>query len=227
LRKRGAENVGTRVLIDDELRLFWRRVVLPPVSRRVGLALRLALLTGARASEVAGLGRTELEHAPGMAVWTIPAARSKNGHAHYVPLSGFACETIAAARELIADDDAFVFPSPQSSDHPITGHALAVAMRRMARKIDGPGSKSWKANPPSPHDLRRTMATRLAGLGVPQEDIAAILNHKRSDVTGRHYDLYDRAKEKRIALARWADTLRDLVDPRAAVATATENLVGR
>ena len=48
LRKRGAENRETRVLTDDELRQFWRRAVLPPVTRRVGLALRLVLLTGCR-----------------------------------------------------------------------------------------------------------------------------------------------------------------------------------
>ena len=49
LRKRGVEKVGRRVLSDDEIRMFWRGIVLPPVSRQVGLALRLALLTATRA----------------------------------------------------------------------------------------------------------------------------------------------------------------------------------
>jgi integrase len=34
-KKRGVENVGRRVLSDDEIRLFWRTVILPPVSRPV------------------------------------------------------------------------------------------------------------------------------------------------------------------------------------------------
>src|SRR5262245_31279415 len=51
LRKRGIEKVGRRVLGDSEIRTFWRGIMLPPVSRQVGLALRLALLTAARASE--------------------------------------------------------------------------------------------------------------------------------------------------------------------------------
>jgi hypothetical protein len=42
LRKRGAETTGTRVLSDGEIQLFWPNAILPPVSRRVGLALRLA-----------------------------------------------------------------------------------------------------------------------------------------------------------------------------------------
>ena len=55
LPKRGVEQVGRRVLkSDDEIRLFWHGIVYPPVSRQVGLALRLAFLTGVRASEAAG-----------------------------------------------------------------------------------------------------------------------------------------------------------------------------
>src|SRR5262245_55289854 len=54
LRKRGVENVGRRVLSDAEIRLFWNGIVEP--TRRVGLGLRLTLLTGARIGEIAGLG---------------------------------------------------------------------------------------------------------------------------------------------------------------------------
>jgi integrase len=62
LRKRGAERVGVRVLDDDEMLLFWQGIVGPPVSPRTGQGLRLALLTGARIGEIAGLAREELAH---------------------------------------------------------------------------------------------------------------------------------------------------------------------
>ena len=39
LRRRGQENVGHRVLSDAEIRLFWRGIVEPPLTRRAGLAL--------------------------------------------------------------------------------------------------------------------------------------------------------------------------------------------
>jgi hypothetical protein len=86
LKKRGVENVGRRVLSDDEIRLFWRGVVEPRRARRVGLALRLALLTGARVSEIAGICRAELEHSGerGRAAWILPGARTKNGREHLV-----------------------------------------------------------------------------------------------------------------------------------------------
>jgi integrase len=215
LRKRGAENQETRVLSDDEIGQFWRRSVLPPVSRRVGLALRLAMLTACRSGEIAGISRKEILHlqTAGQAEWLLPADRSKNGRAHLVPLSDMARATILSAIELISDEDEYIFPSPVETGGPITGHALTVAMRRVSDKIDGPAEKTWKADPPSPHDVRRTVATRLSQSGVPPEDVAAILNHVRSDVTGRHYDQYQRAAEKRAALEAWAAALSDLLSP--------------
>jgi integrase len=214
LRKRGAENRETRVLTDGELRQLWARAILPPVSRRVGLALRLTLLTGCRSGEVAGITRSELSNlsVPGNGAWLLPAERSKNGRAHFVPLCDLARETLLSAIELIADDNEYVFPSPVEKGGPITGHALTVAMRRMTGKLDGDGAKTWKADPPSPHDLRRTVATRLASMGTPEEDVAAVLNHVRTSVTGRHYDQYQRAAEKRRALDAWALSLQTVFE---------------
>jgi integrase len=50
-----------------------------------GSLARLLLVTGQRRNEVAGMRRYEIAEAN--AVWTIPAARTKNGLAHEVPLS--------------------------------------------------------------------------------------------------------------------------------------------
>ena len=81
LRKRGEERAGERVLTDPEIRLFWRKVVEPPASRQTGLGLRLALLTGVRVGEVAGIEPSELEHMgdPARAVWTIPGTGQRTG----------------------------------------------------------------------------------------------------------------------------------------------------
>src|ERR1700733_13721771 len=64
---------------------------------------------------------------------------------------------------------------------------------------------TWASDRPSAHDLRRTLATRLAGSGVPAEDVSACMNHARRSITARHYDLYDRAREKRRAFDLWAE----------------------
>jgi hypothetical protein len=55
------------------------------------------------------------------------------------------------------------------------------------------------------------VATRLAELGIPKEDRDAILNHTPRDVGKKHYDLYDREREKRHALELWASTLAAII----------------
>jgi integrase len=99
LRKRGVERVGRRVLSEEEIRLFWSRIVEPPATRRTGLALRLTLLTGARISEIAGISRAELERLgdASRAAWIIPGTRTKNGRDHLVPLSPLAQDLVHSA----------------------------------------------------------------------------------------------------------------------------------
>jgi integrase len=219
LRRRGAEVAGTRVLTDDELRLFWSAIINPPASPLTGLALRLQLLTAARPGEVAGLALAELEQIgePGRAVWIVPASRTKNRRAHLVPLSEPARQIILDAQALAGGTTAYLFPSPTGGDKAIDPHALARAMLRFARALDPTASaaaKTWGANPPTPHDLRRTAATRLAALGVGFEDRAAVLNHVIGGVTKAHYDAHDRAAEKRNALERWAAALSRILEQR-------------
>ena len=231
LKKRSKETTATRVLSDDEVRLFWRRVGDPPNSKRIGQALRLVLLTGVRVTELTGAELKEFERLDEAekAAWTIPAARSKNGRAHVVPLSGLAQSIVAdllqraAATAQENGPRRFLLASPNDPKRPIDGHALSVAMIRFGNALSaatGPSSSvtdevraiaTWTSDRPSAHDLRRTLATRLAGSGIPAEDVSACLNHTRTTVTARHYDLYDRAREKRQAFELWADQVARIV----------------
>jgi integrase len=217
LRKRGVETVRTRTLSDAEIQLFWHRIVESPIPRSVGLALRLVLATGCRPGEAAGMAHGELEFdGDGNPIgWTMPPARSKNRRAHFVPLSLLASELIVAA--MAADSSIFVFVSRSKRGH-VDNIALAKAIAQMPSLLpdNQAGSESWRADPPTAHDLRRTVATRLAAAGVPGEDVSAVLGHLRADVTGRHYDHYDRANEKRRALERWARILASIVEPTPA-----------
>jgi integrase len=91
-------------------------------------------------------------------------------------------------------------------------------MSRLPNKLKGadPAVKTWRADPPSPHDLRRTVETRLSAMGVSKEDRDACLNHVRSDIGSRHYDLYERVKEKRAAFKRWAAVVTAILEGRGA-----------
>src|SRR5262249_28546298 len=171
--------------------------------------------------------------------WLIPPMRSKNGRAHVVPLSSMARAIVKelthiAERRAEASEKRegrvaaarFLLVSPVGDDRPIDGHALSVAMARFGKSFD-PNYKddaqeleaehtkaagTWIEDRPTPHDLRRTMATRLAALGIPAEDVKACLNHARDDVTGRHYDEYDRLREKRRALELWSEQVQSIID---------------
>ena len=67
--------------------------------------------------------------------------------------------------------------------------------------------RAGKAEPPTPHDSRRTVETRLAGLAVPQEIRDRVLNHIGNGVGDKHYNRHDYAPEKNDALTRWDSAL--------------------
>jgi integrase len=217
LRKRGVENVGRRVLSDEEIRLFWSRIVEPPALQRTGLALRLALLTGARISEVAGISRAELDRLgdTARAVWIIPGARSKNGRDHLVPLIPLARDLVLDLLEGLGQSDAYLLPThSRYRKGPVSGKSLAQSMKNFGRRLTGdmPAARTWRAEPPTPHDLRRTVGTRLAELRVPKEVRDRVLNHAARDVGSKHYNLHDYADEKREALERWSAALVEILE---------------
>ena len=63
----------------------------------------------------------------------------------------------------------------------------------------------------TPHDLRRTCATRLGDMGVPDEIIGRVLNHSPTSITGKVYNKACRAVEVRQALDAWAEQLTSMV----------------
>ena len=65
----------------------------------------------------------------------------------------------------------------------------------------------------SPHDLRRTVGTELARLGVPREVRSLVFNHSPQSrgVTDAVYNRYGYDKEKREALGRWEHHLATII----------------
>jgi integrase len=209
LRRPGKEEPRTRVLSDDEIRIFWPGIVKSPVSEAVGLALRAVLLLGLRAGEIAGLRRDELRDFadPKRAALELAGKRTKNSRSLWLPLSPLARETIGKALEF-SIDDMHVFPGVEGTA--IEAHALAKAMARFA------GQAGWHKDAPTPHDLRRTLRTRLSAQGTPTEVCDAIMNHAAQDIGRRHYDWHSYEAEKRLALDAWARTVRAIVDGKSA-----------
>lgn len=187
------------MLSDGELRAIWNECD----DDDYGAILKLLLLTGQRADEIAALRWDEVHDEQ----IVLPSERTKNKRSHVVPLSDPAKAILAAFKP---SDRTHVFGRFDTGFQ-----GWHVAKRALnARLVDKPPLAHW-----TPHDLRRTAATRMAELGVPPHIIEAVLNHV-SGHKGGVAGIYNRAsydKEKREALNLWAEHVTALVEGRKAV----------
>lgn len=209
-----------RVLSREEIALFWR-VTAAEGFAQTAAALRLVLLTGQRPGEVIGMHRREIDGE----WWTIPPERSKNKRANRVFLT-------PTALALITGPTPYVFPGEPAEnepDRPRNTNALAHYLRRKLvvtadKRVKGfAGRKKHEASKKgtkvpalavpyfTPHDLRRTAATRMAEAGIAPHTIARVLNHVDRSVTGMHYNHYSYDAEKKEAMLAWERTLLEIV----------------
>jgi integrase len=183
-----------RVLNDHELATIWRSAG----DGAYGQVVKLLILTGARRAEVGGMRWSEIDRE--RAAWSVPANRTKNGRPLILPLQPIAMEIIQSVPERVGRDHLF---GSRSADGLAHWHAKADLDQRLGAVV-----QPWRL-----HDIRRTVATRMADLGVQPHVVEAVLNHysgHRSGVAG----IYNRSvyeREVRAALALWADHVRALV----------------
>jgi integrase len=202
---RREEKSRDRVLSDVELRALWFSLD----ADDFGDIIKLLILTGQRKSEIAGLQWSEISDN----VITLPAHRTKNARAHEIPMTS-SVKSLLAARKL-ADRD-FIFGRGAG---PFSGWSKAkAALDKRAGTL-----KPWTV-----HDIRRTVATRMADIGVQPHVIEAVLNHV-SGHKGGIAGIYNRAQysaEKADALTRWDKHITKLVDGRRSTAIIESPRVG-
>ena len=189
------ETPRNRVLDDGELRALWTACSKADAGA-ADAVIRMLMLTGCRRTEVSGMRCCEID--PDKRLWTIPAARSKNGKAHAVPLSPPAW-TIIQAQPKGGD---FVFSTTRGRK-PVRN--LSHLKARLDREL---GFAPWVI-----HDLRRSVASGLQRLGVRVETIEATLGHRSGVFRGivSTYQHHDYADERRAALTKWADHVERLI----------------
>lgn len=163
-------------------------------------ALRLVLMTGARASEVTDLPWAELDL--DAATWVLPATRAKNKRPHLVPLLPQAVAMLRKRREAVGGD--YVFPGVRLA-HITDGH-LSRPLKAVCERLARAGLAPFTT-----HDLRRTVETGMAAAKVPKEYRDRVLNHVDASVGGMHYNMHDYDDEKRAALGAWARRLETLL----------------
>lgn len=197
-----------RVLSESEIRTFWDKAETCGMHRLTALALKLVLVTGQRPGEVAGIRKAEVVNN----LWTIPAERrGKTETEHMVPitktglllLDAAETETRRLNRRHERSGEFFFEARPGA---PLTAAAIARAVKRYGQAIGNHNESQWGTW--TPHDLRRTVRTGLAALGVDEITAEATIGHTRKGV-GAIYDIHGYAKEKRAALEAWETKLLD------------------
>ena len=205
VKRPSPEHSRERVLTDDELRKLWAALHTGSfqATETISLAVKFQLLTAARIGEVAGARWEEIDLKGQW--WEIPAERMKNKRHHRVWLTAAAVATLQrleAIQTAHGKPSEWVFISPRGAG-PIMATSVARAVARSVEPLE--------IAPFSPHDLRRTVATRLAESGTLPHIVGKVLSHSDPTVTGRHYDKFSYDFEKRKALEAWATRLDEIV----------------
>jgi integrase len=194
LEQLGKAGKRERVLTPDELKAVW-----PHLLGAHGDVVKWLILTGCRLNEAAGMGWDEIDGD----LWTIPAARAKNGRSRTVPLPHQAVDLLRAlggGAEKPREPNALVFPSKR-------GGVLSNWDRETKRLHRLSGTSGWHR-----HDLRRAVATLLGDLGFAPHVVSVVLGHAHiADGATAVYARSRYQREHREALQALADEIDRLI----------------
>jgi len=192
-----------RVLSMDELRRVWDAA--GDMGNPFGPFYRMLILTGARRAEIAEMERDwrkeiklDKDDEEAVPVVVVPPSKHKSRRGQTFYLSPPA---VAILDSLPVFKDKFLFSS--------TGGKSAVsgfdkAHKRLIRILN---EKSEEAELEpiehfTRHDIRRTVATNLADMGIPGDTIQRVLGQSMGKLK-RTYIKHDYAAEMRDAMLRW------------------------
>ena len=136
-------------------------------------------------------------------VWSIPSGRTKSNREQILPLSASACSVL---RELPRLSDELVFPALGRDSGSFSGFS------KSKHRLDATsGVANWTL-----HDIRRTVATGLARLGIAPHVVERILNHTSYTLGGVAgiYNRFGYLPEMRAALDQWSSHVERLVATR-------------
>jgi integrase len=193
MRRRVKERSRKRVLDDGELRSLW--LASDKLSPIASAFIRLLILTGQRRDDVRLMAWSELGND---GLWTIPAERYKIRQEHDLVLSR---QAVVLVEDRRGDGGPYVL-SGRGEGKPFNG-ARSVKAQLDSHLPDD--MAAWVL-----HDIRRTVRTGMAALGVREEIAERAIGH----VQGAMVETYNRHRyleEKRKAFQAWADHLERLV----------------
>jgi integrase len=201
------ENVRERVYNEDEIKELWEFWETKPEP--IQSVFKMLLICGQRKTETMRMKWADIEwdkpckkivigndgrpkpEAFLATVWTI--RDNKSDRVHEVPLSLMALEILENLKSITGDSD-YVFCSPRKENEPLKSIKSTSEMVKRDTSIS-----DFR-----PHDLRRTLNTKLAEMLIDETVRKKILNHKVEGVNEKHYTWYNYNDQKKKALQRWS-----------------------
>jgi integrase len=191
----GRERSRERVLSLSELHLIWRHLG----DGHYASIMRLLMLTGQRAGEIANLRWSEIH---GDTI-VLPPERTKNGRTHVIPIST-AVRAILDEQPLRTARD-LIFGIGEGGFN-----GWHIAKKRLDSAIKAATGKALA--PWTTHDVRRSVATGMASIAIQPHIIEAVLNHISGHRAGTA-GIYNRCNyetEKAAALNKWSDVITEV-----------------
>jgi integrase len=189
-------------LSEKQLAAYWRRIKADTSS--VGAMLRFHLLTGGQRSEqLARLKASDYDPDEKAITLYDTKGRRTKVHLHAVPLIP---DALAALETMRGDHGPYLFTT-RGGIAPATAHNVWEAVVAVSDAMVKAGEIDRGFTPAT---IRKTVETRLAACGIPDEVLARLLSHGLGGVQARHYNAHHYNPEKREALNK----LRQLCEPK-------------
>ena len=193
-----------------------------PVDEKIEIAIWLCLSTMCRIGELLKTKWCEVDLID--AKWTIPAENTKltrgGNREHIVHLSSFALSKFKQLRHITGNSE-WCFPSERNSEKAVDvkSYSKTIGDRQVQfkertkplpkRRHDNSlvvGTEKWTM-----HDLRRTGATIMQGLGISTDIIDLCQNHEIRTKIGRVYQQYEYSDQKKDAWNKLGDHLESIL----------------
>jgi integrase len=192
LLKPSPERRRDRVYSADEM----RSIIAAIAGTELADLVPLILYTGVRSGEARGASWSEIDLQARL--WIISESRSQNAEPHPVPLSEGAMRVLRRRRVMSAGP--WVFPAETREGYMDEPNWTI----KRCKRVEG-FPQDFRL-----HDLRRTVATRIAALGTLDPIVEAVLGHTPPGLK-RTYNRYQPIREMRVALDAWSTELDDLL----------------
>jgi integrase len=183
-------NERDRILSDKEIAAVWKATAKLPLPYMQ--MYRMFLLTGQRRAEVSTMRWGEISGN----VWVIPREKVKKDRPHAVPLTKTAMAVLGTLPCFAKGEHIFTTTDGRKPSSNFT--KTRASLQELS------GTSGWTI-----HDMRRTVRSKLAELGVSREIARKVVNHEDGKID-RIYNRHEYLSEKREALETWERHLLSL-----------------